>query len=475
MKVEILLAMIVTCFVTIIATLFFADLQVVFEPPYLLQLFLSLISSIAAYTAVRMFLAAGNTSELEQVNEQLRRVIVEHQLTEEGLLAAHHALQTHKIELEMQNEELRRTQDELDRSRARYFDLYDMAPIGYLSLNEQGVVLEANSTAASLLGALRNTLIKRPLTLYILPDDQDIYYRHRKELLDTGTSQSCELRILKMDGGDQFWVQLESVAAPDKEDGALLYKVMMIDITVRKNNDEQLRQALEAAKSGNNTMNRLMRTVAHEFRTPLGLLTGSADILDRYWDRLTFEKRFEQNEHIRSAARQMSNLINSLISFNRMGTDRSWLPPQLLDIWWLCRTIAVEVETAWGAGQECNLRITADCGTALLDEMLLRRVLENLLTNAYRYTAADGTVSLHAWRVERRLCFEVSDSGIGIPEEDQAQIFDPFFRSSNVEERRGLGLGLSIVQESLLQMGGTITVTSNAGEGTTMRVEIPVS
>jgi signal transduction histidine kinase len=104
----------------------------------------------------------------------------------------------------------------------------------------------------------------------------------------------------------------------------------------------------------------------------------------------------------------------------------------------------------------------------------LRQILENLLDNAFRYTSSGGAVSLDVWREKSRLCLEIRDTGIGIPEEDHQLIFDAFYRCQNVEARRGLGLGLSIVSEALSQIGGFITVSSRVGEGTTMRVEIPV-
>ena len=245
------------------------------------------------------------------------------------------------------------------------------------------------------------------------------------------------------------------------------------EISWRKRMEHDLRQTLEVARTANVTMGRLLRTVAHEFRTPLGLLICGIDILDRYWDRLTSEKRLEQNERIRSAARQLTNLIDSVISYNQSGRESPGNLPMLLGVRESCRVIAAEVETVWGAGQTFNVEIAADCGTALLDELLFRRVLENLLTNAFRYTPADGTVSLHVHREKNRLQLEVIDTGIGIPEDDLQLIFEAFYRSRNVEERRGLGLGLSIVQESLAQMGGTITVTSSIGAGATMAVEIP--
>jgi len=108
-----------------------------------------------------------------------------------------HELRVHQIELEMQNEELRRSEAELDAARARYFDLYDLAPVGYVTVSESGLILEANLTAANLLGVARSALDRQPLSLFILPEDQDVYYLHRKHLLETGQTQVSELRLMK--------------------------------------------------------------------------------------------------------------------------------------------------------------------------------------------------------------------------------------------------------------------------------------
>lgn len=246
------------------------------------------------------------------------------------------------------------------------------------------------------------------------------------------------------------------------------------DITERQQEAEELRKAKESAVAANTAKSRFLATVGHEFRTPLSLLISSTDILDRYGDRLTAEKRTEQNAHIRSAARQMSSLIDSVLSFNRLEMGRYQNCPLLLDVGRLCRAIAEEVKTVWGPEHKFHVVIDADCGTAMLDEILFRRVLENLLTNAFRYTPLAGTVTLNANRESNRLLMVIMDTGIGIPDEDQQLIFGEFYRGRNVETRRGLGLGLSIVREALSQMEGTITLTSRINEGTTMRVEIPV-
>ena len=143
-----------------------------------------------------------------------------------------HELRVHQIELEMQNEELRRTQAELETARARYFDLYDLAPVGYFTVSKQGLILEANLTAAGLLGVTRGALLKQPLTRSIVPADQDLYYRHRKQLFETGAPQGCELRLVKKDGAP-FWAQMEATTAQDAE-GVTVCRVVISDITERK-------------------------------------------------------------------------------------------------------------------------------------------------------------------------------------------------------------------------------------------------
>ena len=164
-------------------------------------------------------------------------------ISPEEALRILHELQVHQIELEMQNEELRRTQAELDNSRARYFDLYDQAPVGYVTVSEHGLILEANLTAATLLGVSRGTLVKLLLTRFILKEDQDIYYLHRKQLLDTGKPQMCELRMVKKDG-TAFWAHLAATVAED-EGGVTVYRVVMSDITEHKQAEEALHESEE--------------------------------------------------------------------------------------------------------------------------------------------------------------------------------------------------------------------------------------
>jgi two-component system cell cycle sensor histidine kinase/response regulator CckA len=162
-------------------------------------------------------------------------------LSPEELRRTLHELRVHQIELEMQNEELRRAQAEIDAARARYFDLYDLAPAGYCTLSEEGLILEANLTLATLLGLARAALLRHPLSRFVLNEDQDIYYLHRRKLFETREPHDCDLRLVKPDGVP-FWAHLKETTAR-AEDGATHFRVMITDITERKRRDEELREA----------------------------------------------------------------------------------------------------------------------------------------------------------------------------------------------------------------------------------------
>ena len=157
-----------------------------------------------------------------------------------------HELRVHKIELEMQNEELRSAHTEIDAARVRYFDLYDLAPVGYLTVSEKGLILEANITAANLLGVGKRALVKQPLSRYILKEDQDICYLHSKQLLKSATPQAFELHMVKKDG-TIFWAHLEATVqdslTAEVQAGTPELRIVLTDITARKQAEEALHEA----------------------------------------------------------------------------------------------------------------------------------------------------------------------------------------------------------------------------------------
>ena len=138
----------------------------------------------------------------------------------------------HQIELEMQNDELRRAQAELEAAQARFFELYDLAPVGYCTLSEEGVILEANLTMATLLDVARGDLVAQPLSRFVLPEDQDVWYLRRKAVFATDSVPAFPVRMVRAKRG-QFWARIEATVAPDAE-GARTCLVSLSDVTEHK-------------------------------------------------------------------------------------------------------------------------------------------------------------------------------------------------------------------------------------------------
>lgn len=331
-----------------------------------------------------------------------------------------------------------------------------------------GRVLEVNQQACELLSYSSEQLQSMSYQQLHPPQHQQHWPELMRQIAQHG-QLLYETQHIRSDGTN---VPIEVSSRMVNWNGRPALLSICRNLTERKQFEEEIHKALEAAHNANSSMKRLLQTVSHEFRTPLGLLTCSVDILDRYWERLLPGDRVQHHDTIRNAAQQLAVLVSSVTAFNQTQTS-SGQGARWVDIGDISRRIASDVETVWGEAHTFEVEIAA-CGEALLDETLFRRILENLLTNAFRFTPTGGVVKLKVTNEGGLLLVEVADNGIGIPEEDQGRIFDAFYRSHNVEARRGLGLGLSIVREALLEMGGAIKVQSCARAGCTMTVEIPL-
>ncbi|MGO9118406.1 MAG: PAS domain S-box protein [Desulfomonilaceae bacterium] len=153
-----------------------------------------------------------------------------------------HELQVHQIELEMQNEELRQTQLALEASRDNFSELYDFAPVGYVTLNGKGLILEGNLTAVRLLGVARQSFIKKPFSRFVSQEFGDPFYLYLKQVFETQSKQTCEIKLARKDG-TEFYVQLESVAVQDENGHFNRCRTVLSDITERKRTEENLRNS----------------------------------------------------------------------------------------------------------------------------------------------------------------------------------------------------------------------------------------
>jgi PAS domain S-box-containing protein len=185
-------------------------------------------------------------------------------------------LQIHQIELEMQNEELRQVQMDLEAARDKYTDLYDFAPVGYFSISDKGLILDANLMGATMLGMEKGNLTGRRFSQFITKDDQDVFYLHRQKLLETKTKQVCELKMTNQDG-TEFYAQLESCSVVDEAGNGSVLRSSLSDITERK----QAELALIASKLEIESIVKTVPDIIYRL-DPHGRITFVSDSVKRY-------------------------------------------------------------------------------------------------------------------------------------------------------------------------------------------------
>jgi PAS domain S-box-containing protein len=187
-------------------------------------------------------------------------------------------LEVYQIKLEMQKEELRRAQEELEATRKKYADFYDFAPIGSLTVNDKGQILEANLTAAGLLGTERGVLRGQPLSRFIAPEDQSVYAKHRKAVLDTADGQTCEMTMVAQDG-TSFDVRMQSMGIANNDDTVTRWRTVISDVTEHKRTTRALSRTLEQQ----NGLNLILRAI-QATQTPVQVLEVGLDhVLQISW------------------------------------------------------------------------------------------------------------------------------------------------------------------------------------------------
>jgi len=242
----------------------------------------------------------------------------------------------------------------------------------------------------------------------------------------------------------------------------------------RKRSEQDLQRALEQQKELVRLKTNFANLVSHEFRTPIGVILSSAQVLESYFDRLDTPRRTEHLGDIAHAARHMAGLIDEVLLLGRIEAGRLAFHPRPIDLAAFCRRLAEE--TSQATANRCRIDLTSQdpLPPARSDENILRHVVGNLLSNAVKYSPPGGVVTFSLACIGRDVIITVRDHGIGIPPEDQPRLFELFYRGRNVGEMPGTGLGLVIVKRCVEVHGGKVTLHSHSGRGTTVIAQLPV-
>jgi signal transduction histidine kinase len=253
------------------------------------------------------------------------------------------------------------------------------------------------------------------------------------------------------------------------------------EISVRENVEANLRQAeqelrgaLDKERELNELKTNFVNVVSHEFRTPLGVILSSSEILADYLDSLKPSERAEHLRDIKACACHMTNLMEDVLVLGRVEAGKMQFRPATLDVSCFCRRLIDEVLSATNRRCPMTLSESGVDAPASGDEGLLRHILQNLLNNAVKYSQAGQPVTVEVRRENDDAIFVVRDQGIGIPADDLKRVFTAFHRGRNAEQIPGSGLGLVIVKRCVELHGGSIQIQSVEGVGTDVTIRLPL-
>jgi PAS domain S-box-containing protein len=356
-----------------------------------------------------------------------------------------HELEVHQIELEMQAEELRRAQLALEESRDKYLDLYEFAPIGYLTLNNKALVTDANLTSAMLLGVERSKLVNAPFSKFMLEKDSDQWHRYFVNVLKQGEKQSCTFMLIRSDGST-FPARLESIRIAGNG-GVITVRIAISDIT-------DIRQVEEALCVSNKKLTLLSSITRHDINNQLTILMGYLTLLEKKQPDPSSNEYFMK---VSTAAKRISAMVKFTKEYEEIGVHAP--------AWQDCRTL---VYTAVKQAPLGKIVVKNDlpAGTEVFADPLVVKVFYNLVDNAVRYGGKITTIRFSALESGDDHLIVCEDDGDGIVAADKGKIFDRGFGKNT-------GLGLALSREILDITGITIRETGEPGKGARFEMTVP--
>jgi PAS domain S-box-containing protein len=368
--------------------------------------------------------------------------------------------------------ERKRAQAALAESEARFSAAFQASPafLGVLRMSDEKYVL-VNDAYVNWLGYSREEVLGHTcveLGLWENPEERDLVLKDMRVL---GSIRQRECRW-KNRAGERFTILLAAETIKLNDTPHILS--MALDITQRKRAEEELVKTLEREKELSQLKSNFVSMVSHEFRTPLGIIQSSAELLDDFHEKMPPLEREEQLKSITRNTRRMAGMMEEVLVLSRLDAGKLEFQPAALDLNGFCRRVVDEVLSATNRRCVIELSLHSVPLEANADERLLGHIFTNLLSNAVKYSEPGAKVHFAVERDGPDAVCVVRDQGIGISDDDQQQLFKAFHRGSNVGTRPGTGLGLLLVKRCAELHGGQVDVNSKVGAGTTVSVRLPV-
>ncbi len=375
------------------------------------------------------------------------------------------------IQIDVTDRVLDRTR--LEASERRYRLLADSIDDVILRFDADGTIDYASPSCERLFGTAPSDVTDRSFAALIHSGDAQALAARWRGVIESGESITTTFEMHGRDG-KTLWVEATESPLPLEDETAPARIIAVIrDVTPRVHAAEEMRRALEKEKQLNEIKTRFIRMVSHEFRTPMTGIRASASFLRDYGNSVTPAKRERHFANIENALKRMNDMLDDVLFVSRSEAGKLPFDPKPVDLAAFCESLVEELRTIHGAER---IRFSNDLppgGRFRLDTALLNHIFHNLLSNAIKYSPPGEAACFHVGREGSVLRMTVEDRGIGIPEEDHADLFEPFHRARNVGTVKGTGLGLYIAKRSAELHSGKIRFSSTLGKGSRFEVHLP--
>jgi PAS domain S-box-containing protein len=377
-----------------------------------------------------------------------------------------HLLQVHQVELEHQNEELRIAHEELEMSRNKYVNLFDFSPIPYFTLDPEGIIKEVNLSASKMFGIDRKKLIGKNFITFIPLEEKDVFRRFIKTVFGSSVKHSCELKVINKDKRI-FHVLLEGLKLDDIPELEINCQIALIDLTEYKRIEESLKKSNEKLKILNANKDKFFSIIAHDLRDPFQSLLGFSKTLATEIETLSQEEILLYSKALNQDLSNLYSLLDNLLHWSMMQRNILEFDPRDID---LHDVVSKTIEILNLNALKKNISVSNKINTgtfAYADINMLRLIVQNLLTNAIKFTSTDGQVLVSADDRKNFIEVTVQDSGIGIEPAKTASLFsfDTMYTTNGTDGEQGTGLGLPLCKEFVERNGGKIWVESELRKG----------
>lgn len=364
-----------------------------------------------------------------------------------------------------------------EQAEEKYRSIFENSVAGIFQTTPEGRYLSANPKLAAMYGYESSADLIQNLTdierqLYVLPE-QRLAFSHL--LMEKGAIADFEFEVYRRDG-TKIWISQNARLVRDRK--LLYYEGTATDITVRKQAEAALQQAMAAAEVANIAKSQFLSNMSHELRNPLNVISGYTQLMTRS-GALTSQQQ-EHLDTIHRSGEHLLALINDVLEMSKIEAGRTTLNENSFDFYGLLDSLQTMLRLkAESKGLELVFDKAIDLPQYIrTDESKLRQVLVNLLGNAIKFTPS-GSITLRVRgdiTAPPRLLFAVEDTGLGIAETELKSLFDPFVQTeTGRNSQEGTGLGLPISQKFIQLMGGEINVESQVGAGSVFKFDIQTS